>query len=127
MQYKKVQKSSWNEPYSSSSVLFFLLLYAAFNAPCVGHKDDESQAILVFDNPTLLQTASLTANLNQWVESARVIFVFFVFFLCGGGQMSSHGQHHQQQQSSSSSSSLASGSVYFDERVVVSDFCRMDG
>jgi len=69
----------------SEGGLQLLLLYAAFNAPCVGHKDDESQAILVFDNPTLIQTASLTANLNQWVETARVIFVFFLFFFMRGG------------------------------------------
>jgi len=91
-------------------IIFLLLLYAAFNAPCVGHKDDESQAILVFDNPTLIQTASLTANLNQWVESARVIFVCFCFFYAGGGKC----RVAVSTTTSSSSSSLASGSVYFD-------------
>ena len=63
VQYKKplLQKSSWNEPYSSSSFTkqkyyyYYNYYYAAFNAPCVGHKDDESQNHCLSSAPMLHQ------------------------------------------------------------------------
>jgi len=52
---------------------YYYYYYAAFNAPCVGHKDDESQAQTWHDPPCLntLSTAALEAGTLNALSAGR--------------------------------------------------------
>jgi len=57
-------------PYLSDTFLFFY--YAAFNAPCVGHKDDESQAPTCSVSSRVLVICSLMCIVPSLLSRMRL-------------------------------------------------------